>query len=216
MFLCGTCTPTLTERYDKTNCNDNKRKAGASHFVLFKCGITWTDILDTAASGEWETKMGDGSVIVSPLDGNFVINSATTDSLGTDGRGRNIRDVSEFPFDYTSSSALPDRSDEEWFRSLNKDIELYTIGILDAADGLALSDDIVTLVKAGIAAPSSVALTAAQPAGFEVSITSMPQFNPVNAPGKSGQWAFSGYIRSGEVLRYAEIPGLTERIISAA
>ena len=61
MFLCGTCTPTLTVRYDIGNCNDNKRIAGNPFFLLFKCGISWTDILDTAGAGEWETKLGDVS-----------------------------------------------------------------------------------------------------------------------------------------------------------
>jgi hypothetical protein len=200
---CFECTDDIPQRYDSAECKPVLRNYGNEFFILVKCGLVWTDVLDTA---EWETNILAGDVLLSPKFGNFNIGEATTNQLATTGAGVSILDVSEYPFEYITTNTALDRSDEDWFQSLYENFNSYTLIPADINEGLAFNKDILELIRTSQGGGGLP--VAGTDIGFRLSLTTVPQFVPVNGSGFAGQWKVNGYFREDAVLRYAEIAGL--------
>ena len=210
--ICTPCSDTLGKRYDKPFCKTVLRPFGSDKMIGFHCSISFTDILDVAETGEWDTYLEDGKILLSPFSGKFEIGDSNTGTL-EDGCGRKIPDITETPWTFTTPSTAEDYSDEDWWHAFHLDFQYWNWGYLNCAGRLALSNSTVTAIKTELAelTPGPVAVSTP---GFPFSLDIIPRFENVNGPGKAGQWRAQGTFKHSHVIRTVEIPGLAA-IISA-
>lgn len=194
------CVGEIPERYDLGNCDAILRAYGFKGFVLFECGISFTDIRD---GDEWAIKVAAGSIILAPSFGTWTPGAATTSTL-TDGCGNIQTEFSETPVTFTTYSTKDDYTDEDWWFAFKKNYKGYTLGYINCEGRIYLNAATLALDRA---TPSGV-LAVSDP-GFNFSVVSIPQWlvGP-NGVGKAGIWSVNLTIVENDVHRSMEIAGL--------
>ncbi len=194
------CVGEVPERYDLGNCEAVLRAYGFQGFVLFKCGLTFTDILD---SDEWVTKIAAGDIILAPSFGTWTPGAATTSTL-TDGCGNTQTEFSETPITFTTYSTKDDYTDEDWWYAFKKNAKGYTLGYINCDGRIYLNSATIASIRAW----TTGALAITNP-GFNFNVVSIPQWlvGP-NGVGKAGIWSVNLTIVENDVHRSAEIAGV--------
>lgn len=201
------CVDEIPKRYDEGNCKPIFRKSGYNRFLSFKCGIAFDDILDP---NEWETKIENGDIIVSPAFGDFVLGE-TTPSTIQGGCGELYVEFSTTAWTFTTPSTSEDYSDEDWWYLFNKSANGYTLGYVNCEGRLYLDDESIKSIKS----VETGAVPISSP-GFQMSLTNMPKFGEgPNGKGKAGIWTVSGEFIHDESFRSVEIPGFVNAINGA-
>lgn len=207
--FCGDCSDVVKKRYDKDRCKIVSRAYGSDKFIAFHCSVDFTNILDTATGGEWETMLTNNKIILSPFFGNFEMGTASSDTF-EDGCGNKYPDTTEVPWTFTTPSTADDYSDEDWWYNLHQQFQYYTVGIVTCEGRLQLKDDVIKAIKASLSAvaPALPAAVKASAPGFNLSLNTIPQFGELNGKGKAGQWKAEGTFLTDAVIRSVDIPGL--------
>lgn len=206
-FQCGGCdSEELGARYDKAFCKTETRPFGYDKIIGFHCSLNFNDFLDTSELGEWDQALTDGKVLVSPFFGKFAISDGSSETF-EDGCGRKQADSTTYPWEFTTISAAPDYSDEDWWYAFHKQFNQYSWGYFNCDGNLYISDDSVSVIKAALAAVPVTAVPLINP-GHSFSLNTIPQFVELNGAGKAGQWKVSGEFLANSVLRGVKIPGL--------
>lgn len=197
------CTGDIPARYDIDNCAPVFRKFGYNGFVAFKCGLEFTDMLDTT---EWETKITAGDIILSPSFGTFTLGETSTTTI-PGGCGEEYPEFSETPWTFTTPSTSDDYTDEDFWYFFSRYANGYTMGYLNCDGRLYLDDASITIIKAAQVAVSTAAVTGP---GLTISLTNKPSWKEgPNGVGKAGIWSVAGKFIHDETFRSVEIPGLT-------
>lgn len=206
-FQCGGCdSEELGVRYDKEFCKTETRPYGYDKIIGFHCSLSFADILDIAENGEWDNALTAGKVLLSPFFGKFVISDGSSETF-EDGCGRKQADSTTYPWEFTTISAAPDYSDEDWWHAFHKSFAQYSWGYFNCDGMLYINDKAVNTIKAGLKASPIVAVPISNP-GHSFSLNTIPQFVALNGAGKAGQWKVTGEFLANTVLRGVKIPGL--------
>ena len=200
--LCGDCSSLIPKRYDRNACKITTRRFGSDKIIGFHCSVDFTNILDTAEAGEWDTYLTDGKIILSPFFGKFALGTPESGEL-EDGLGKKYRDTTDVPWTFTTSGVAENYSDEDWFYAFDQQFQYYSWGYFNVDGRLALNDKTVSLIKATPAVP-----VATNKPGFDFSLNTIPTFVELNGPGKAGQWQAEGSFSTDTVIRTVAIPGL--------
>lgn len=202
---CFPCSDKISQRYDHGQCEIETRPAGYNRLIGFHCSLELTDILDTAEAGEIAAAITDGTIVLSPMHGNFELNQGTSESF-VDGCGIKFAGPTEASWTYRTPSANPDYLDEDWWYQFHKDSNNWTWGWMNCEGRVVLNDKTVAAIKesqGGVAGPVAV-----QNPGFVLSLNNIPAFLPENGGGKAGVWTLSGTLIHSHVFRSVAIPGL--------
>lgn len=156
---CGTIANVVSSYWD---CTDVFRKCGSNHFILIRCDLQFTDILDPA---EWTTRIGENLIHISP-PGNFVPQAPTVSPFRVEGCGREVTGVAEYLFDFTTYQTDEGLADYEYWKNLMENSSGYRMILVDCNEIFKLQDDWALAIDGG--APASVSGTTP---GFEFSIT---------------------------------------------
>lgn len=194
------CVDVIPERYDLGNCKPEFRPFGYQGFLLIKCGVTFTDIMDVS---EWVTKIEAGDVLLAPSFGTWTPGTATTSTI-VGGCGEIYTEFAETPITFTTPSTKDDYTDEDWWHAFDQNSNGYTLGYMNCEGRLYLNDAAVTAIKAWTTGD----LAFGNP-GFNFNVTAKPQWvvGP-NGVGRAGIWSTALSIIQSEVHRSVEIAGL--------
>ncbi len=196
------CVDALSKRYDEGLCEPVFRPFGHDQFIAFKCGIEFKDILDVT---EWQDKIKNNEIIVSPGFGDFELGETST-TIFTDGCGVDYPEYSETPWTFMTPSTSDDYSDEDFWYTFKKAAAGYTIGYLNCEGMLYLNDEAVIAIKAA----DGGAINIFDP-GLQMSLSNIPKWSEgQNGKGKAGIWKVEGKFIHKEVFRGVEIPGLSK------
>lgn len=205
--LCGNCTTKVPKRYD-TGCPPVKRTFGSTRALFVHCSDTWTDLNDTAALGEWETKLSAATpnVISTPGYTKVEIGESTGTTLADFGKKGTIPGDSSVPFTittYTNAASVDDV--EDWFQSIFDNQASYQFNYFDYEGDRLYTDEVtVTAHRAG---GGAIATTYA--IGFDFSFDKEPEFRPgPDGYGHTGAWVMTGTFTVTTVQRSVEIPGI--------
>lgn len=204
---CGTCSSTISKRYDRNKCKITPRAYGSDKMIGFHCSVNFDDLLDTAASGEWETHLTSGKILLSPFFGSFELGQASSD-VYEDGCGNQYPDAAVVPWTFTTPSTADDYSDEDWWYAFHEQFQYYTWGYFSCGGRIALNDAVIKDAKVQLALETPGAVPAIAP-GFKFSMDTIPQFVELNGKGKMGQWRATGSFITPNVIRTIDIPGLS-------
>lgn len=198
------CTGDLEERYDAGLCAPVFRKYGYNRFVAIKCGTSFTDIKD---STEWDTKLADGDVVVSPDFGKFTLGTPSTSTI-PGGCGEEYPEFTETTWEFTTPSTASDYTDEDYWYFFSKYAIGYTMGYLNCEGRLYLNDDAIAVIR-----ESGAGAAAVSDPGLQISLTEKPMFiEGPNGAGKAGLWRAAGKFIHSQMIRSCEIPGLIESL----
>jgi hypothetical protein len=194
------CAEDIPVRYDNAGCAPVIRAFGYNRFVLFKCGVSFTDILDT---DEWADKITSGDVIVSPSFGTFTPGTPNVSTI-PGGCGETYPEYMETPWNFSTPSTDAGYDDEDWWFAVSEGYNGYTMGYINCDGRLFLNDTVAAAWRAW----TTGALAATDP-GFKISLTQLPIFGVgPNGVGKAGIWTVAGNFIHTKNIRSIEIPGL--------
>ena len=176
LVICNPCTETLGKRYDKTFCKTVTRAYGSDRMIGFHCSVSFEDILDVAASGEWDTYLTNGKILVTPSMGKFDTGEGTTETL-EDGCGVKYSDITERPWTFETASVSDDYSDEQWWRAFHLEFSNYNWGWILCGGRLVLNDTTVQAVLTELEEETPAAVPITTP-GFAISTAELASDNP--------------------------------------
>lgn len=205
---CGACSERVGARYDAARCSVVLRKFTGYTPIGFHCSVSFTDILDTAALGEWDTLLTAEDILVFPNAGSLEFAAPSNTPVGTDACGNDIAGTDTYAWTYTNPNVDDAYLDEDFYHALGTNFNSYRYGFVRQCDGedlrLYLNDAAITLIKAG-----GGAVPTNNP-GHEFGITQKPFWAGPNGKGEAGQWSMGGNLKTNHVLRSCPIPGLAE------
>lgn len=178
-------------------CRVNQRKFGFTYFILFKCDVTWDDILDTT---EWTTKLAANEVNVSP-PGIIEFPTPTLNNSVVTGCGLKLPLPTLFQANYSTVDTDDDLADFSYWRNILNNYQDYRLGFLDCEDNFYLDSDWVDEISDG--APATIA---SESPGLEFSVTQAPHFGD-NGDGLF-QWNTQFEIEKEGILEAAKLPGV--------
>ena len=186
------------------DCELITREWGWAIPILFKCDDTWTDILDTAASGEWAAKLTGGEVGVLPK-GTITWNAPSVTTIIVDGEGSELALPLEYVLDFATirtaeplaNGSIPDY---EYMAEIYANRDDYKLSFIDKNGHLLVDDAWVAQVTGG--APATVA---GESPGFDFSFTAPPNPQPNET---FFQWNMQFKIKKSTVFRAVFIDGL--------
>lgn len=168
-LLCAANCQTIVEdvpiNYHDICLGDILRKAGWKQFVLVKCNLQFTDVLDPA---EWATHLAAGDVGVSP-EGTLNFNPPAQASFPIDGCGRTAPDETSLLIDYFTYQTKEDLSDFVYWKSFFRRAASFRIMPVDCNGIFYVSDNFATAIAAG-----SPATVAGESPGLEFSVPQIP------------------------------------------
>lgn len=203
--ICGDCPTKPKQRYDRGVCKPVKKQAGSLRAFFAHCGVTFTDIFDTSAAGEWATKVAGANpdILATPSYTLFDVQEPSSNVLLNVGPSMDIHDLHDYTFQMTTAtvSATYDDTEDFFFDLYDKHASLL-LNWADYTGGRLYTDnDTVEAFRAG---SSPLAIT--DSLGFAFTM-SHPRFIPTNGPGRAGVWRVTGAFSTAHMVRSIEIPG---------
>ena len=203
----------IMQRYDADVCEVVTRTYVGFRPILFKCDLTFENILNTNANGEWAQAIANGDIILFPNCGKLEIQQGNTTVVDTDECGNNILGNTTFPWTYTNPNVAVDFEDEIWYADVKRKINNYRLGFIRQCEGEELRIYLNTSTSEAIKAGGGAVPT--QNPGLGISLTNIPQWLGPNGIGEAGRWEMGGEITSDCYPISCPIPGLSTLIAAA-
>ena len=202
-FLCGTnCgTPAdVNARYDDCT-TDVFREYGFSHFILDKCSVQHTDLLDAT---EWGTRISAGNTKVGP-NGTLVFGTPTEETFEKNGDGDLAVGKSRQTVDFYTPQTSDTLTDWVYWRDFFSEYNSWRVQFVDKNGIFYMEQDYATEVLAG--APASI--TGKTP-GFKFSVTQRPRWEPGEVG--YGRWFMQFTIEYFGIMGQALLPGVSAQL----